>query len=108
MRLTCIVALFVANLAIAQDRSDPISLSRDTEPKVISRVEPNFPEVSLREQMTLKVYVNSKGMATRIVVLKSQGIGVDEAALSAVQRWRFQAGTRDGVPVDSTTIVSFP
>jgi TonB family protein len=97
-----------ATLAVAQDRSDPIPPSRDTGPQVITRVEPNFPNVPRREPVTLLVSVDSKGQATKIRVMNSHDRGVDEAAIAAVQKWLFKAGTKNGLPVDSTTVVSFP
>lgn len=103
-----ILLLLAASFTIAQDRSDPVHSSRNTGPQVIARVEPNFPNVPRRDPVTLLVSIDSKGKVTKIRVMNSHDRGINEAVIAAVQKWRFKAGTKNGLPVDSTTMVSFP
>ncbi len=56
--------------------------------------------------VTLGVVVTSAGKATAIRVLSSRGYGLDEKAIEAVRRWRFQPGTKDGKPVSVEIAIS--
>jgi protein TonB len=48
----------------------------------------------------LSVQVDATGAPERVEVQESSGFAVlDAAALAAVERWRFEPGTMDGVPV---------
>jgi TonB family protein len=94
------VALLTATLAIAQDAAP-------TEPKVVSRVEPTFQSVPT-QAVRLRVFIDWKGNAKKIIVLEPYDPKADEAALTVVQNWRFQPGTKNGIPIDSTLVVSFP
>ena len=47
----------------------------------------------------LSVVINSEGKAENIQVVKPLGMGLDEKAIEAVQRWVFRPGTNQGVPV---------
>jgi len=40
------------------------------------------------------------GTTDNIVVVKGLGYGLDESAVDAVSKWRYQPATRDGVPID--------
>jgi TonB family protein len=48
----------------------------------------------------LSVVVRSDGTLRDIHVLKSVGYGMDERAIETVQKWRFRAGSKNGIPVD--------
>ena len=49
--------------------------------------------------MLLKVVVDVDGRAKDIEVLNGLGLGLDEQAVMAIQRWKFKPGEKDGVPV---------
>jgi TonB family protein len=57
----------------------------------------------------LSLVVNESGKPVNIKVTKSLGMGLDEKAIEAVQKWQFNPGTKDGqpVPVRATIEVSF-
>jgi len=48
---------------------------------------------------TLMVVVNTNGSAEHIGILNPLGMGLDEQAVKAVQRWRFQPAIKNGQPV---------
>jgi TonB family protein len=74
-----------------------------TAPSVLSRVEPEYSEEARKAKYSgavmLAIVVNTDGRADNIKVIKSIGMGLDEKAIEAVERWRFRPGTKDGVPV---------
>ena len=72
--------------------------------KTSQRVDPTYPPTSRRlgEEGTvrLKVLVDERGRARDVQVAKSSGFArLDEAAMTAVRKWRFVAAT-DGVNAD--------
>jgi TonB family protein len=82
-------------------------------PKVISAPGPEFTEEARRKQVegtvSLRLTVSENGDVTDAVVTKGLGYGLDEKALEAVRRWKFQAPLKDGQPVSTSVdvIVSF-
>lgn len=99
---------FLACFAMAQDRSDPILPPRDAGPQVIFRVEPKLPDVPLRGPVLLLVKVDKKGLPVKIHVTNSSDRTVDNAAIGAVQKWRWKPATKNGIPVDTLIMVSIP
>lgn len=72
--------------------------------KLLHFVEPRYPLACLRMQIEgrveVRVLVGENGRAQEVAVLASSGnAALDQSALDAVSRWRFQAATLDGVPV---------
>jgi TonB family protein len=53
--------------------------------------------------------VDEKGMPQQLRVLRPLGLGLDEKAIEAVQKWRFKPGVKDGkaVAVAATIEVNF-
>ena len=102
----CFVLLFalctvswLSGCAMSESRQPVIVM-----PKPVDQPQPVYPTVSRRlgEQgkVTLRVKVDESGYCTAIAVSQSSGHQrLDQAALDAVQRWIFQPGTRNGVPV---------
>lgn len=69
-----------------------------------------YPQQSLirREQGTvlLRVFVNAGGDPEQVEVQRSSGSrNLDRAAVDAVKRWRFRAGTRNGVATAGWVVV---
>lgn len=71
-----------------------------TSPTVLSRVEPEYsPEAGLARlegTVLIAVSVDRDGTIVDLQVLKPLGLGLDEAALDAVRRWKFSPGTVRG------------
>jgi TonB family protein len=53
----------------------------------------------------LQLTVTTDGIPTDIKVLKSLGRGLDEMAISAVQKWKFAPAEKDGTPVATQIVV---
>ncbi len=57
----------------------------------------------LEASVLVRVSVRSDGTVSDAVAIGTDrpGLGLEEAAIGAVRRWRFVAGTRDGIPADA-------
>jgi len=82
-------------------------------PVLLSKTEPEYSEEArkAKHQGTVMLYVqiDPSGHATNIKVVKSLGLGLDEKAIEAVQKWKFAPGKKDGKPVtvEATIEVNF-
>jgi TonB family protein len=74
-----------------------------TSPVLVTKVDPEYSEEARKAKysgsVTLSIVVNTDGKAEQIAVVKSLGMGLDEKAVEAVQKWRFTPGKNKGVPV---------
>jgi TonB family protein len=74
-----------------------------TPPSVLTKVDPEYSEEARKAKysgtVTLSIVVNTDGKAEDIKVVKSLGMGLDEKAVEAVQKWRFKPGQNKGVAV---------
>jgi TonB family protein len=43
--------------------------------------------------------VDQQGRAREIHIARSVGMGLDEKAIEAVRKWKFEPGSKDGIPV---------
>jgi TonB family protein len=72
-------------------------------PSLVSKVEPEYSEEARSAKYSgtavLKVVVDVDGLAKNIEVVNALGMGLDEQAVLAIQRWKFKPGEKDGVPV---------
>src|SRR5579884_2300253 len=80
-----------------------------TAPRSIYTVDPQYPESARRDgiqgTVVLQVKVSKEGRASDIKVVQSVGHGLDEAAINAVARWKYQPATLNGEPVEVLTKV---
>lgn len=74
-----------------------------SQPTVLFKVDPEYSEEARKAKYSgtvmLAVIVDEKGEAIDIHVVKSLGMGLDEKAIEAVQKWKFRPGMKGGVPV---------
>ena len=74
-----------------------------TNPIVVFQPEPEYSEPArkamLQGTVVLEVIVDPSGKTRNIRLLRSLGLGLDEEAIKAVERWRFKPATKDGKPV---------
>jgi TonB family protein len=72
-------------------------------PSLVYKVEPEYSEEARSAKYSgtvlLKVIVDVDGLAKNIEVVNSLGMGLDEQAVLAIQRWKFKPGEKDGAPV---------
>jgi len=108
----------VAELSRASLGSDPgLQISRNgsgtVAPKLVVKREPEYtPEaraLKVEGRVVLQVTIDVDGSARDIKLQKGLGYGLDETAVSALSQWKFEPGTRGGVPVKvvATIEVSF-
>ncbi len=80
-----------------------------TQPSLISKVDPEYSEEARKAKyngtVTLSIVVNTDGKAEEIKVTKSIGMGLDEKAIEAVQKWKFKPGMKSGVAVKTRAVV---
>jgi TonB family protein len=74
-----------------------------TPPQVVSKVDPQLSEearlANLNGTVSISLVVGEDGGPRNVRALTSAGLGLDEAAIAAVSKWRFKPGSKDGMPV---------
>lgn len=84
-----------------------------TAPSLLYKVEPEYSEEARKAKyqgtVVLYVEVDPSGKARNLRVVRSLGLGLDEKAIEAVNKWRFRPGYKDGkaVTVAATIEVNF-
>jgi periplasmic protein TonB len=82
-------------------------------PVPIFRPEPEYSEEARKAKwqgaVLLQLVVDENGVPQDIKVVRSLGLGLDQKAIEAVQKWRFKPGLKDGkpVPVSANIEVNF-
>jgi periplasmic protein TonB len=75
-----------------------------SQPAVIFKVDPEYSEEARKAKYSgtvmLAVIVTVDGQAKDIHVVKSLGMGLDEKAMEAVEKWKFKPGMKGGQPVN--------
>lgn len=74
-----------------------------TAPTVLYKVEPEYSEEARKAKyqgtVVLYVEVDPSGRPRNLKVVRSLGLGLDEKAIEAVEKWKFRPGYKDGHPV---------
>ena len=72
-------------------------------PEILQRVQPRYTEAARRAgvqgAVIVEAIIDEKGKVTDVRVLRSLPMGLDRAAIEAVQQWRFKPATLDDRPV---------
>jgi len=72
-------------------------------PAIIFKVEPEYSEEARKAKfqgtVTLSVVVDEKGNPRDIKITRPLGLGLDQKAVEAVEKWKFSPGKKDGKPV---------
>src|SRR5258707_1177705 len=82
-------------------------------PRAVKRVEPVYPDVGRKAKIQgiviLETIIDRDGNVTDVRVLKGLPLGLDQSAIDAVKRWKFEPGRLNGqpVPVIFTLTVNF-
>lgn len=78
-------------------------------PRLVKKIEPEYSEEARKAKwhgtVVMSVVVDEKGRPRDIRVLRRLGLGLDEKAIDAVQRWEFKPGTLNGKPVAVQAVV---
>ena len=72
-----------------------------TQPKVVQQVQPDHPAKGFRISgaVLIGLIVGSNGEPRDVHVVKSLEKEIDQSAVEAVRKWRFEPARKDGVPV---------
>ena len=77
---------------------------------MVDRWSPEFPDwaadAELPTFVVLELVIDRDGALRSATVLRAVHPDLERMAMQAVQRWRFTAATRDGVPVDAYLNIS--
>ncbi len=82
-------------------------------PAVLHKVEPEYSEEARKAKwqgtVVLQLVVDEKGHPQDLKVMRALGLGLDQKAIEAVEKWTFKPGMKDGkaVPVIATIEVNF-
>jgi len=82
-------------------------------PVPVYRPEPEYSEEARKAKwqgsVLLAIVVDENGVPQDVRVIRSLGLGLDQKAIEAVQKWRFKPGVKDGkaVPVFANIEVNF-
>jgi TonB family protein len=82
-------------------------------PSILVKVDPEYSEEARKAKYSgvvlLSIVVDEHGLPRDIKVIRPLGLGLDQKAVEAVQRWRFVPGRKGGRPVatQATVEVSF-
>jgi len=80
-----------------------------TPPILLVKIEPEYSDEARRAKIQgtviLSIEVDTRGEVHNIRVRRSLGLGLDEKAIEAVNRWKFRPGTIDGKPAVITALV---
>jgi TonB family protein len=82
-------------------------------PSVLTKVEPEYSEEARRAgwqgTVVLSLVVDEQGRPQNLKIVRALGFGLDQKAIEAVEKWKFNPGMKDGkpVPVMATIEVNF-
>ena len=86
-------------------------LAVDKEPTVISKKEPEYPEIAKRAGMEgrvwVKIWIDKSGLPHEVVLLKSDQEIFNAPAIAAARQFRFTPAMMQGKPVDVWVSVPF-
>ncbi len=72
-------------------------------PVPLYKPEPEYSEEARKAKfqgtVVLSIVVDEKGLPRNLKIVRALGLGLDEKAIEAVQKWRFRPGNKDGKPV---------
>ena len=101
----CLMTASVAPAGHAREIGQEQPKTNQTMPRVVSEVKPDYtPEAKqqgIQGIVELSVVVKDDGTVGDVKVTKSldDKYGLDEQAVTAMKKWRFKPGTKDGKPV---------
>ena len=80
-----------------------------TEPVLLYKVDPEYSEearkAKLQGVVLVRAVIDARGQVQNIEVAQGLGLGLDERAMAAVEKWKFRAGMRNGKPVATSALI---
>lgn len=74
-----------------------------SQPTLLFKVEPEYSEEARKAKfqgaVVLQIVVDEKGLPRDIKIVRPLGLGLDQKAIEAVEKWKFSPGKKDGKPV---------
>lgn len=81
-------------------------------PEAITKVDPAYPQDLMHDRIegvvVLRAIIRSDGSVDDVRILEGFDQRLNENARTALQKWRFRPGTKDGVPIDVEAVVRVP
>jgi TonB family protein len=106
MKYVAAICALLGMSAFAQDNEEPRKMGPDvTRPVPIEKSEPTYTEEArearLEGAVVLSVVIAKDGKAKNIKVVRGLGLGLDEKAMEALGRWKFEPARlrKDNTPV---------
>ena len=99
-------AVLAAALAAGCQRAPEAPIIPSTPLRAVDTPPPEYPQTigcdQIGGKVVLQLTVGPEGKPTKVNVLQGSKVAaLDEAAVKGVQRWRFEAATRNGKPVST-------
>ena len=88
-------------------RSGKLSRKARVKKEVIAKYPPQAEEAEIEGTVILKIEVTREGKVRGAKVIRGLGFGLDEAALTAIKRFKFEPALVDDVPVDSKFVYKY-
>ena len=112
MRRTKVLVSFVSasSLCLSLHSQETIPSEQwDVEPKLIEKVEPEYPPDAEREgvngQVLLQIRVETSGSTSHLRTIRPLHL-CTEAAIAAAEKWKWEPALKDGEPVAVTGIIT--
>ncbi len=109
----CLALILLAGGNQALSAADIVDYKNlDKKPKVVEKAMPVYPEEACRKNQTgitvVNVVVDESGRVSRTKIEKSSGFPLlDEAAVQAALKFRFEPGEKDGKAVKTRMTIPF-
>ncbi len=79
------------------------SAAVDSAPSIVRKVDPEYSEKARKAKLNgtvlLRIVIDTNGKVARTAVVRGLGMGLDQKAIEAVLRWKFQPALKNGTPV---------
>ena len=110
--LTGLIVLLAAAVHLSAETSEPLPVGGAvTAPVRTFAPAPRYPELALKAGVTgvviVKAVIDEGGEVEAAEILKGLPMGLNQVALDAVKRWKFEPATLDGKPVRVSHSVTF-
>ena len=99
-------------IRFAEMNPEPGVVGGVSAPVAVSKVDPAYPPQLMRDRIegTVILYavIRSDGSVDEVKVLQGVDDTLDENARTALRKWHFRPGTKNGAPVDLEAVIKIP